>query len=202
MKTFAVGKIIRITVGANPDCPDGEREQYQLERGFYTTSNWKSGRWESLKASIHDQLVYAVVYHGKLSDESIRGKFKGIYKVGDPIDITTQEQWDERYPEGWWGDSSHADLYRSPKWSWEHWKEEGRKERGFKLTLITDEIVPLAYGRSLSWSPINQDKPRNHVRRIVDRVHAEALRQLIADVAAKGEVIAKQLSKSEYVPKS
>ena len=192
-----MGKIIRITVGANKDCPDGEREQYQLEHGFYTTSNWKSGRWESLKASIHDQLVYAVVYHGKLSDESIRGKFKGIYKVGDPIDITTQEQWDERYPEGWWGDSSHADLYRSPKWSWEHWKEEGRKERGFKLTLITDEIVPLVYkGYMGPPSLINQDEPRNTVRRIVDRVHRDQSTSRTRCGPSKWTSIA------EYVPKS
>ena len=204
MKTFAVGKIIRITVGANPDCPDGEREQYQLERGFYTTSKEISRRihdFDGNKASIHDQPAYAVVYCGKLSDKSCAGKFKGIYKVGDPIDITTQEQWDEFYPEDWWPrDSSHADLYRSHEWSWEHWKELGQKERGFKLTLITDEIVPLVYkGYRGPPSLINQDEPRNTVRRIVDRVRTEdeqRLRQLLADVAAQREVIANRYERT------
>jgi hypothetical protein len=196
MKTFAVSKIIRITVGANKDCPDGEREQYQLEHGFYTTS-------KKIHKTVWDgEPTHAVVYYSKnFPDKWCAGAFKGIYEVGNKIDITTQEQWDERYPEDWWPrDSSHADLYRSHKWSWEHWAATGGKERGFELTLITDEIVPLVYkGYMGPPSLINQDEPRNTVRRIVDRVRTEdeqRLRQFLADVAAQREVIANRYERT------
>jgi len=132
--------LIRITIGSEDGCPGGEREKYQLQHGFYTTSSKIPGTiWNDDSAVPR----YAIVYYSKkFPDKWCAGAFKGIYEVGDKIDITTQEEWDQLYPEGWWGHSDHADLYRSTEWSWENWEKKGRNERGFKLTQLTDARIP------------------------------------------------------------
>ena len=175
MATSSSFKLIRITIGNEQGCPDGEREKYQLEHGFYTTSNTiPSTIWSNTGA----QPTYAVVYYSKkFPDKWCAGAFKGIYKVGDKINITTQEEWEQLYPEGWWGHSSHADTYRSYEWSWEHWEKEGRKERGFKLTQLTDARIPELEGCK---------NIRGDMARMLQTGHREIVKRMV-EKCADGE---------------
>ena len=168
MTTSSSFKLIRITIGNEQGCPDGEREKYQLQHGFYTTSN------NIPKTIWEDEPTHAVVYYSKnFPDKWCAGGFKGIYKVGYKIDVTTQEEWEQLYPEGWWGHSPHADAYRSHKWSWEHWAATGRKERGFELTQLTDARIPgLADCKNIrgDMARLIQSNERDIVKRMIDCV--------------------------------
>lgn len=155
-------KLIRITIGNAKGCPDGEREKYQLQHGFYTTSN-KIPRtiWE-------DEPTHAVVYYSKkFPDKWCAGVFKGIYKVGNKIDITTEEEYKNLYPEGWWGHSPHADTYRSAEW------QQLRLQRGFELTQLTDaRITGLSDCKNIrgDMATLRQDNEREVVKRMIDSV--------------------------------
>ena len=162
--------LIRISIGNEKGCPGGEREQYQLQNGFYTTSNRiPNSIWEGSP-------THAIVYYSKnFPDKWCAGAFKGIYTIDDKIDITTQDEFEKLYPDGWWGRSSNADLYSEKKWKWEHWEEEGRRERGYKLTQLTDARIPKLSGcKNIRGDMCRmiQTKENNIVKQMIDKCEA------------------------------
>lgn len=124
--------LVRITIGNASSCPGGEREQYQLRNGFYTTGT------KIPKTIWGNKPTHAIVYHASNFSETqpwLVGTFKGIYEIGDKIEISSQEEWDKLYPEGWWDRSKHSQWYQS--WTW-----DGGYQCGYYLNQLTDANLP------------------------------------------------------------
>ena len=124
--------LVRITIGNEENCPNGEREEYQLFNNCYTTGNIKN-----IPKKILDELpTHAIVYYSKKGFKNkpwLAGQFKGIYEIKERIHINTKQIYDSYYPKGWWGLSQYKDKYNNYTWT---------KECGFKLKQITDSVIP------------------------------------------------------------